>query len=171
MNPITSPIRLRAIEPEDLDALYEIENDTSLWKSGVTNVPYSRYLLHQYVATQAGDIYTDKQLRLMMENRQGDVVGIADLTSFDPRHARAEVGVVVKHAHRKQGYATAALKSLIDYARHSIHLKQIYAVIAMDNEASFRLFRKLDFIQGAILEKWLFDGEKYQDARVMQLFL
>ena len=39
-------IRLRAIEPEDLDLLYQIENDSSLWDVGTTNVPYSRYTLH-----------------------------------------------------------------------------------------------------------------------------
>lgn len=43
-------IRLRALEPEDLDMLYEIENDRSLWNVGATNVPYSRYTLHDYIA-------------------------------------------------------------------------------------------------------------------------
>ena len=32
-------IRLRALEPEDLDVLYGIENDHSLWSVGATNVP------------------------------------------------------------------------------------------------------------------------------------
>ena len=31
-------MKLRAIEPEDLDLLYQIENDQSLWKVGATNV-------------------------------------------------------------------------------------------------------------------------------------
>ena len=35
-------IRLRALEPEDLDVLYAIENDTTIWNVGNTNVPYSR---------------------------------------------------------------------------------------------------------------------------------
>jgi diamine N-acetyltransferase len=39
-------IKLRAIEPEDLDLLYRIENDADLWAVGATNVPYSRYTLH-----------------------------------------------------------------------------------------------------------------------------
>ena len=37
-------IRLRALEPEDLDLLYAWENDTSLWEFGSTLVPYSRYV-------------------------------------------------------------------------------------------------------------------------------
>ena len=32
-------IRLRALEPEDLDILYAIENDADLWNVGITNVP------------------------------------------------------------------------------------------------------------------------------------
>lgn len=39
-------IHLRAIEPEDLDVLYNIENDTEVWNVSTTNVPYSRYILY-----------------------------------------------------------------------------------------------------------------------------
>ena len=56
-------ISLRALEPEDLDLLYHIENDDELWGVGVTNVPYSRYLLHDFISSTTGDIYTDKQIR------------------------------------------------------------------------------------------------------------
>ena len=93
-------IILRAMEPEDLDVLYKIENDTSLWGVGVTNVPYSRYTLHDYIANSVGDIYTDKQVRLMIDNEQGQTVGIIDITDFDPRHRRAELGVVIQCQHR-----------------------------------------------------------------------
>ena len=68
-------VRFRAIEPEDLDVLYKIENDTSLWNVGVTNVPYSKYMLHEYIAGSSGDIYADKQVRMIISNDAGDIVG------------------------------------------------------------------------------------------------
>ena len=34
---------MRAIEPEDLDFLYSLENDIEMWMVGETNVPYSRF--------------------------------------------------------------------------------------------------------------------------------
>ena len=37
-------IYLRALEPEDLDFVYRIENDTSLWELSDTQTPYSRFL-------------------------------------------------------------------------------------------------------------------------------
>ena len=43
-------IRLRALEPEDLEWLYSVENDEELWQWGSSNVPYSRYTLKTYIA-------------------------------------------------------------------------------------------------------------------------
>ena len=50
-------VRLRAMEPEDLDALYRIENDRDVWDVGENNVPYSRLhcqRLGRYLCRQAG---------------------------------------------------------------------------------------------------------------------
>ena len=50
-------IRLRALELEDLDFLYQIENDDRLWELGVSNVPYSRRVLLDYITSASADIY------------------------------------------------------------------------------------------------------------------
>ena len=55
------------MEPEDLDLLYKIENDESLWSVSTTNVPYSRYVLHDYIANSKNDIFADNQVRLIIE--------------------------------------------------------------------------------------------------------
>ena len=78
-------VTLRAMEPEDLDALYHIENDRRLWNIGSTNVPYSRYALHNYIADAKNDIYIDGQIRMMIENEEGTVVGVIDLVNFDAK--------------------------------------------------------------------------------------
>ena len=88
-------IRLRAMEPEDLDVIYNIENDLDLWTVGYANAPYSRYLLHDYVANATSDIYADRQLRLMAENDEGEVVGIVDLSDFEPRKLEPKRYVLV----------------------------------------------------------------------------
>ena len=164
-------VRLRAIEPEDLDLLYRIENDTRLWDVGSTNVPYSRYTLHDYIATSSDDIYADRQVRLIIENGAGQPVGICDLVRFDPRHLRAEAGIVVMAQYRRQGCATEAVALLADYARRVLHLHQLYAVVAAGNEAALALFRKAGYQQQCLLRDWLYDGQKYADAVVLQSFL
>lgn len=164
-------VRLRALEPEDLDMLYQIENDEQLWGVGTTNVPYSRYALHDFIAHSSCDIYTDQQVRLMVENEEGKAIGIADLTNFDPRHRRAEVGLVIMHPYRCLGYGHAVLLSMCNYARRVVNLHQLYAVIATDNRQSMRLFEKCGFSQTAILKDWLLEDNEYKNAVMMQSFL
>ncbi|MFC2710859.1 GNAT family N-acetyltransferase [Hoylesella oralis] len=170
-NQKASQVILRAIEPEDLDTLYMIENNIELWNVGTTNVPYSRYMLHDYIANAAGDIYTDKQVRFMIENSQKETVGIVDIVDFNPRHQRAEVGIVIQNRYRGLGYAKHALVKIVDYALKVLHLHQLYAIVEMENTDSVNLFSQLGFEQNTMLKDWLYDGHEYHDAIVMQLFL
>ena len=161
-------IKLRAIEPEDLDLLYRIENDAELWNVGMSNVPYSRYLLHDYVANTKNDIYSDRQVRMMVENEKGDVVGVVDLVNFDPSNLRAEVGLIILNAYRKQGYGIAVLEKIAVYALRILHLHQLYAYVDVNNESSLRLFSKAGYKVAAEIKDWLFDGKKYHDSVLLQ---
>ena len=162
-------VRLRAMEPEDLDLLYRIENDVQLWHVGSSNVPYSRYTLHNYIANASGDIYTDRQVRLMIENEEGIVVGIVDLVNFDPSNRRAELGLIIEEPYRHAGYAQSTMAQISDYAVNILHLHQLFATIDVTNEPCLQLFRKLGYIESARLKEWLFDGKNYHDAIVMQI--
>ena len=163
-------VHLRAIEPEDLDLLYRIENDVNLWNVGITNVPYSRYALHDYIANASGDIYTDHQVRMIIENVKNEVVGIADIVNFDPGNRKAEIGLVIEQPFRGQGYGFSVMKELAKYALDVLHLHQLYAVIDARNETCLQLFRQLGYQESAHMKDWLFDGHEYRDAIMMQTF-
>lgn len=160
-------VRLRAMEPEDLDFLYGMENSRELWDVGNANVPYSRYVLHDYIANTTNDIYRDGQVRMIVENDEGLTVGIVDVFDFNPQHRRAEVSVAVLGHFRRRGYATAAIRSVLGYAHRTLHLHQVYAVVAVSNVPSLRLFEKCGFARRDTLADWLFDGVEYSDAMVM----
>ena len=164
-------IKLRAIEPEDLDTLYTIENDVALWSVGTTNVPYSRYVLHDYIAHASNDIYIDRQVRLIIENEDAKMIGIADVMNFDPQHLRAELGIVIQTGFRHQGYATAAIEAMLQYSLRVLHLHQVYVILDEKNENAKKLFNKLAFRESARFSHWLFDGKDYHDALLMQRFL
>lgn len=163
-------VRLRAMEPEDLDFLYNIENDRELWNVGNTNVPYSRYVLHDYIANATNDIYSDGQVRMIVENADGHTVGMADLFDFNASHRRAELSIVIMRGCRRCGYAEAAVRYMLHYAQRILHLNQVYAVISVDNKPSIALFEKCGFTSSSNLQKWLFDGKKYVDAVIMSNF-
>ncbi|MDR2025972.1 MAG: GNAT family N-acetyltransferase, partial [Prevotellaceae bacterium] len=60
-------VRLRALEPSDIDLLYVWENDPATWTVGESIAPYSRFELEKYILSE-GDIYANKQLRLMIDS-------------------------------------------------------------------------------------------------------
>lgn len=170
-NTTTPIVRLRAMEPEDLDFVYDIENEQESWGESLNTVPFSRYLLHDYIANASADIYADKQVRMIIENDKGQAIGCADLFDFDPNNLRAEIGIIVHKEHRRKGYASSAMQSVMHYASTTIHLHQIYAIVGEHNEASLRLFSKLGFKPQATLNEWLYDGKNFTNAIIMQLFL
>lgn len=163
--------RLRALEPDDLDILYNVENDVALWTVGNTNAPYSREVLRQYLLSTTCDIYTDKQLRLVVETHDGEAVGMVDLLSFDAMNARAEVGIVTLAAHRQKGYGRSALQQLVGYSREVLHLHQLYAYVASDNQPSLRLFQSCGFVAACELRDWLKTSSGYQSVVLMQLII
>ena len=77
----------------------------------------------------------------------------------------------IMEPYRRRGYAEAALGQLAHYALSILHLHQLYAVVAADNEPALKLFRKSGFSYETQLRDWLFDGHNYADAVVMQRFL
>jgi diamine N-acetyltransferase len=164
-----SRIRLRAPEPEDLALMYETENDTSLWEFGSLTSPYSRFALKQYIENTQNDLFADKQVRLMIERKEdGTVIGVIDLYDFVPVHFHAAVGIVILSPFRQKGYATGALKLLCHYASSFLHLKQLYAHIAIDNQACLQLFSSCNFVQCGLLKGWLQGEASYKDAIMVQ---
>lgn len=161
---------LRAMEPEDLHLIYEVENDEGIWDMGVTNVPYSQYLLLDYISNATGDIYADKQVRLIVENEAHEAVGIADLMDFDPKHNRAELGIVIKKPFRKQGYGRASIAKIAEYGKKVLHLHQIFSFVAENNISSVRMLQESGFQKSTVLKDWLFDGKEYHGAYFFQRF-
>lgn len=151
----TDHIYLRALEKSDLDILYDCENDRTVWKVSNTQTPYSKFVLEQYLDTAHHDIYTNKQLRLMVcRLDSGDAVGTIDLFDFEPAHNRIGVGVLIFENHRNQGYAGDALQCVCNYAFETLGVKQLYCNIGASNLPSKHLFEKLGFCQSGIKKSW-----------------
>ncbi len=165
-----SKIRLRALEPGDLDFLSRIENDKSLWHLSHTQQPFSKQLLAQYIQEADRDIYEAKQFRFAIEAAENQaLIGFIDLFDFDPKNRRAGVGIILDEQYRKQGYGYAALTAVIDYAFKILFLHQLYANISIDNPASIRLFEECGFIKTGCKKDWNFNGNEYVDELLYQL--
>ena len=163
--------RLRALEPEDLDAMYGWENDTDSWRVSGTVAPFSRHVLSRLIDEQQFDIYATRQMRLVIESREGEAVGAVDLFEFDPLNRRAGVGIIVAPPYRKQGYALDALQTLTQYTGNVLHMHQLWCSIGADNEASLALFKRAGYAECGRRKEWLLTQTGAIDEVLMQKIL
>lgn len=165
-------LQLRALEPEDIDLLYRWENDTSIWHLSNTLTPLSRFNLEQYVLTASDDIYTSKQLRMMIDlHREEPVrtIGCVDLFDFDPTNLRAGIGIMIVEAERGKGFASEALDLILDYAFNLLQLHQLYSNVLASNTESLSLFKRKHFSVIGVKKEWLRDKRSWADEYMLQL--
>ncbi len=161
---------LRALEPEDLELLYTIENDPVIWD--VTDAPqhYSHYDLRRYIASQPRNVHEAGELRLVIADKDsGEAVGLVDLVNFSPMQRRAEVSIAILQAFRNKKYGHAALRELENFARQRLHIRLLYAQVAVPrNSAAFSLFQSSGYAPTALLPAWNICGDGCEDIQIMQ---
>lgn len=164
-------INLRSLEPEDLELLYEWENNEAYWIISNTTVPFSKFTLKRYLENSHKNIYEAGQLRLMIELADDrKAIGTIDLFDFDPFHKRAGLGILIAdEKERRKGYASMALRALIDYCFNTLQLHQLYCNILSNNCESIDLFRKLGFVQIGIKKDWIRTPQGWLDEHMFQL--
>ena len=161
-------ITLRAPEPEDLALMYIMENDTELWSIGDTLLPYSRYTLRRYLEQSRQDLFSERQARFVITLPDGEAVGMIDLAAYDPLNSRAEVCIGLLGKYRGQGFASEALRLLCEYSFKRLHLHQLYAYIAVENDESRKLFAKNGFVEASVLKDWLRNEKGFSDVILVQ---
>ncbi|MDV6167879.1 GNAT family N-acetyltransferase [Flavobacterium sp. DG1-102-2] len=164
-------IYLRALEPDDLEFIYRLENNEAIWEVSNTQTPYSRFLIRQYLENSHQDIYEAKQLRLAIcKTGTFDAIGLIDLFDFDPVNQRAGVGIIIQDTEeRNLGVGTQALGLLISYAFNKLQLHQLYANIDSGNVASVSLFTNFGFQLIGQKKDWIKRNNNYHDEGLYQL--
>ena len=163
-------IFLRALEPEDLDFIHQVENDESIWELSNTQTPYSRYLIKQYLDDSHLDIYEVKQLRLVISDYETNVIGLIDIFDFDFRNRKAGIGILITNeAKRANGFGSEALSLLIKYCFNQLQLHQVYCNISEGNEASLKLFKSKGFQNIGLKKDWNLVQGSYKNEFLFQL--
>lgn len=166
-------IRLRAVEPIDIDNLYVWENDLEVWKVSQTISPFSKFTLKEYCSVANVDLQTAKQLRLMIEVTEDSIsktIGIIDLFDYDAINQKAGIGILIGNKnYRQKGIANTALKILVNYSFSVLNLHQLYCFVSTNNKASIDLFLKNKFIQRGVINDWTLHSNKWENACFFQL--
>ena len=165
-------IRLRAVEPGDVDLMYEWENDCDICPVSGTTEPFSRHQLERFVERHQDivGVLCDGQLRLIIETLLSSKP--LDLFDLDPVNLRAGVGILIHDtAQRGKGYAADAVETVCSYARDMLHLHQLWCSVEAGNAASLALFRHAGFSETGIRKEWLRLADGFHDEVFLQKIL
>ena len=163
-------LKLRALEPNDLELIYEVENDKSLWVYSNTASPFSRYTLKKFIENSHLDIIEHKQLRLVITDDEQSY-GFIDLYDYDFINRRVGVGIIIFKKYRSRGIGLSSLQLTENYLLEHVPIHQVYANISSTNKESISLFEKSKYVNVGLKKDWIFYNNKFNDEFLFQKIL
>ena len=163
-------LKLRALEPNDLELVYEVENDKSLWVYSNTSSPFSRHTLKKFIENSHLDIIEHKQLRLVIADDEQSY-GFIDLYDYDFINRRVGVGIIIFKKYRSRGIGLSSLQLTENYLLEHVPIHQVYANISSTNKESISLFEKSKYVNVGLKKDWIFYNNKFNDELLFQKIL
>lgn len=158
-------ITLRAPEASDVASFMIWENDTKSWRDASTLAPFSRGQLVEYIANYRGDIFAERQLRLVIvDNASDNAIGLVDFFDFDPVNSFCYLGLYVAKDFRGKGIASRAVVLAERYLFSLLHIHQLFVVIGNDNASSLSIFERLGYKKVADIPDRLRRDDGYVSA-------
>ena len=164
-------VKFRALELDDLQWLYLIENDESLWKYSNTIVPFSKEILTKYILNSNRDIFDVKQLRMVVYSKEVSRIGLIDLYDFSPENKRLALGIIIDEKYRNIGVAKNALSLIEKWIKNRLDIHQIYVNIGEENLISIKLFKSLGYKKIGLKKDWNFYNNKFNSEYTFQKIL
>ena len=159
-------LKLRPLEEEDLNLLYEWENDSANWQYTNTLMPYSKHTLLEYIRNCKTDFLSQESLKLVIELADCTAVGTLDVFNIDHFNGRAELGVFLDSKYRGNGYATTAYNLFKDYAFNYLGWKNLYSIVPKKNSPMHAVMHRTGFLSSGTLKNWIKVSCEYEDAEI-----
>lgn len=169
-------VRLRAVEPEDIDFMYACEKDRQnmIWSDN--RAPLSKNQLLTYALTYDADPFSAGQLRLIVEtvkeNTDGraiiNPVGILDLYDISEKDGKAYIGICIHPDFRHRGLGLSTLIALNDFNKTHLGLHQLCATVSHKNTFGQKLFIDAGFEEIAYLPEWHKVGTEFHDFHLLR---
>ena len=159
----TKRLRLRAIRPDDAEAIFAIYSDEEAMRY-YNETFQSLAEAEAYIVLRRDDYVQRREIRWGITREDDDrIIGSCGLHHFDEgyygEYYRAETGYILNRAFWGQGIMTEALSAVLTYGFTEMALHRIEAVIGIANERSKNLLLKLGFkYEGNLRQRFRFRG-------------
>jgi RimJ/RimL family protein N-acetyltransferase len=161
----TDKIRLRAIEPDDAPYFYEWNLDSEQARAlDFVWPPASMAAVQAWTREQSAKQLEDDRFHWVIEAKERVAVGTIDTHHCDRRAGTFSYGVTIGSAHRKRGYAAAAIHLVLKYYFEEMRYQKVTIDIHSYNAASIHLHESLGFTLEGTLRRMGFSQGAYFDV-------
>ena len=136
----TKDLILRNWQDIDAEPLYEMCLDNTLRKNGI-------HFYDSIIDSQNTINYckNNKGFKVITDKRNNAFVGFINLSDMNRYDGYMEMEYAIVAEYRNKGYATQAVKRMLDYGFKEMNLLAIAAWVRSHNEASTRVLEKCSF--------------------------
>ena len=160
-------VRLRALEPADAQHAHKWINDREVTQFLGARYPYSLAFEVNW-ATEAAKQNGFTELRLLIETKDGQAIGVCGLHRGSPEDRNAEVGIMLgEKSFWSSGYGTDAMVTLMRFGFHQMNLHRIDLGVFEFNARAQACYRKCGFTEeGRRREAYYQDGRYWDVVRM-----
>lgn len=164
-------IRLRAVEPEDAEEMWEIETDSRQWYDNGMMAPLSLFNLRDYARRYDGNPFQAGQVRFIAQmldsaTEKYTTFGVLDIYDISPTRRTAFIGIYVKECFRGKRLASRALDIAEQYTGKLLNLRILGSKVSSKNKSSQALFESHGYELAGTLKDWLMSGNKMADLLI-----
>lgn len=107
------------------------------------------YLKELVARAKAGDMFCF----VMRDYEGGDPIGLVFLKEFDRNVQKCEIAYLVHVNYERKGYTTMAVFWAVDHAFSMLGMEKVYARVAPDNVASWKVLENCGFVRDGLLRR------------------
>lgn len=136
---------LRNLKESDINILYKVENDKTLWKFSNQKEGFTKKILKKYIKiASAENLFSANQKRFVIQSFDLNITGFIDLYDYNAEKRNAFIGIVILKKFRNKGIGLRSIKHLEKISK-SYGIRELNVKVDPINILSIKLFKKSGF--------------------------
>ena len=159
---------LRPLVLDDVTYLNKWNNDEDLNKYlGNGFYPVSIDTQKEWIKNMIDCSKFSTNKRYMIETLDHEPIGLVGLYNINFINKNCEIGIYIgEKEYQSKGYASNAIKLIIEYAKNYLNIFKVKAFVTKSNEKAVKFWTKIGFMQ-----KGLFEKERFIDGELIDLLI
>jgi [ribosomal protein S5]-alanine N-acetyltransferase len=156
----TARLRLRPFTDADADALFALQSNAYVLRYWDSPPWHERARAERFIAACRRMAEEGTGAPLAIDHSEDAFIGWCSLTRWNPDYRSASLGYCLHDAAWGHGYATEAVRALLEWAFDTLDLNRVQAETDTRNAASARVLEKLGFVrEGTLREDCVVNGD------------